>query len=71
MDGDEKTKEQQDKSNNDHYTNDWNFFQSTWLRRVIPGNNELHRFLLDYRCYFLWPVGILLWIILFTTQNIY
>jgi len=68
MDSDGKTKKQQNKISNDYCSNDRNLFQSTWIRRIIPSHDELDRFLLDYRYYFLLPVGIIFWIVFFITQ---
>ena len=38
-------------------------FQPVWLRCGIRYGNEIDRFILDYGCHFLLPVGITLWIV--------
>jgi hypothetical protein len=45
-------------------------FQPLWLRCAVRGNNETDRVLLAYGRNFLFPFGIVLWIILLATQAI-
>jgi len=45
-------------------SNDGDVLQSVRVRRSIRTCDALDRFLLDYRRYFLWPVGIMFWVIL-------
>lgn len=61
-DGDSKAKT--NKTNKRKLSADGGYvFQPVWLRRGIRCGNEIDRFLLDYGCHFLLPVGITLWIV--------
>jgi len=52
----------------DHSTYDCNILQPAWIRCTFRSCDEVDRFLLDYRRYFLLPVSIILWTILFIAQ---
>lgn len=64
MDSDSVSKQYKTKMDIDISTNGRHVFQPVWIRRSIRTCNAMDRFLLDYRRYFLWPVGIMFWIIL-------
>jgi hypothetical protein len=48
----------------EHLPYDCNILQPLWVRCAFCVNDEVDRFLLDYRRNFLLPIGIFLWTIL-------
>jgi hypothetical protein len=44
-------------------SNDRHVFKSVWIRRLIQTSDGFDRFLLDYGFNFLFPCGIVFWII--------
>ena len=64
MDGDSKTQQSETQVVVDTSTDGRHVLQSVRVRRSIRTCDALDRFLLDYRRHFLWPVGIMFWIIL-------
>lgn len=68
----EKHKEQRNSTNvfEGHFINVINVFSSFWLRYIVPNNNEVDRFLLNYRSNFLPYFGGVLYFIYFITEFI-
>ena len=68
----EKHKEQRNSTNvfEGYFINVINVFSSFWLRYIVPNNNEVDRFLLNYRSNFLPYFGGFLYFIYFITEFI-
>jgi len=64
MDSDSKTRKDKSQMVVDNSTDGWHVLQSIRVRRSVRTSDALDRFLLDYRRHFLWPIGIMFWVIL-------
>ena len=64
MDGDSKTQHNKTQVVVNNRTDGGHVFQPIRIRRTVRASDALDRFLMDYRRHFLWPVGIMFWIIL-------
>lgn len=58
---DEDSKKHSEGKHRNRTADDCDFLQPFWVRRAFRANHEVDRFLLDYGCYLLLPLGILLW----------
>jgi len=65
MEGDpSRIEEKTEEDSYDQFSNTGNFFQSTWVRCAICARNEMDRFILGNRRYFLFHLNPILYVIL-------
>lgn len=70
MNGESSTQQKIESEPSNVEPNDCNVFQSFRFRRTIQDGNGLDRFLLDYRCYFLWRISFILYLVLFIKETL-
>lgn len=65
--GDKESQTCSQEKSSDHSTYDRNILQPAWVRCAFRPCDEVDRFLLVYRRYFLLPISVFLWLIFFLT----